>query len=63
MAIAWTLRDPRVTSALIGASSVRQLEDSLAAVTNTEFSDEELARIDEHAVEGGINLWAGPSEA
>src|SRR5262245_21662035 len=63
MAIAWTLRDPRVTSALIGASSVHQLEDSLAAVANTEFGDEELAMIDEHAVEGGINLWAGPGEA
>jgi L-glyceraldehyde 3-phosphate reductase len=63
MAIAWTLRDPRVTSALIGASSVRQLEDSLAAVRDIEFSDEELARIDQHAVEGGINLWASSNEA
>jgi L-glyceraldehyde 3-phosphate reductase len=63
MAIAWTLRDPRVTSALIGASSVRQLEDSLAAVDDTDFSDEELARIDQHAVEGGINLWAVSNEA
>jgi L-glyceraldehyde 3-phosphate reductase len=63
MAIAWTLRDPRVTSSLIGASSVRQLEDSLAAVNNLEFSDEELARIDSHAVEGGINLWAVSNEA
>jgi L-glyceraldehyde 3-phosphate reductase len=63
MAIAWTLRDPRVTSALIGASSVRQLEDSLAAVNDTDFSDEELARIDQHAVEGGINLWAVSNEA
>jgi L-glyceraldehyde 3-phosphate reductase len=63
MAIAWTLRDPRVTSSLIGASSVRQLEDSLAAVHNLEFTDEELARIDSHAVEGGINLWAVSNEA
>jgi L-glyceraldehyde 3-phosphate reductase len=63
MAIAWILRDPRVTSALIGASSVRQLEDSLAAVGDTEFGEDELARIDQHAVEGGINLWAGPSHA
>jgi L-glyceraldehyde 3-phosphate reductase len=63
MAIAWTLRDPRVTSALIGASSVQQLEDSLAAVQDTDFSDEELARIDQHAVEGGINLWAVSNEA
>jgi L-glyceraldehyde 3-phosphate reductase len=61
MAIAWTLRDPRVTSSLIGASSVRQLEDSLAAVRDLDFSDDELARIDRHAVEGGINLWAQSS--
>ena len=63
LAIAWVLRDERVTSALIGASSVRQLEDSLAAVNNIDFTDAELAAIDKHAVEGGINLWAGPSEA
>jgi L-glyceraldehyde 3-phosphate reductase len=63
MAIAWTLRDDRVTSALVGASSVRQLEDSLGAVGNLGFSDEELSMIDKHAVEGGINLWAGPSHA
>jgi L-glyceraldehyde 3-phosphate reductase len=61
MAIAWTLRDPRVTSSLIGASSVRQLEDSLAAVRDLDFTDDELARIDRHAVEGGINLWAASS--
>jgi L-glyceraldehyde 3-phosphate reductase len=61
MAIAWTLRDPRVTSSLIGASSVRQLEDSLAAVRDLDFSDDELTRIDRHAVEGGINLWAQSS--
>lgn len=63
MAISWVLRDPRITSALIGASSVEQLEDSLAAAEGTEFSDDELAAIDQHAVEGGINLWAGPSHA
>jgi L-glyceraldehyde 3-phosphate reductase len=63
MAIAWTLRDPRVTSSLIGASSVRQLEDSLGAMRNLQFSDEELAAIDGHAVEGGINLWAVSNEA
>ncbi|RJK96426.1 L-glyceraldehyde 3-phosphate reductase [Vallicoccus soli] len=63
MAIAWVLRDERVTSALIGASSVRQLEDSVAAVQRLGFTDDELAAIDEHAVEGGINLWAGPSGA
>jgi L-glyceraldehyde 3-phosphate reductase len=63
LAIAWVLRDPRVTSALVGASSVRQLENSLGALANTSFDEAELRAIDEHAVEGGINLWAGPSEA
>ncbi|HET6877773.1 MAG TPA: L-glyceraldehyde 3-phosphate reductase [Jatrophihabitans sp.] len=63
LAIAWVLRDERVTSALIGASSVRQLEDSLGAAAHVEFSDDELALIDKHAVDGGINLWAGPSNA
>ncbi|RCK69127.1 aldo/keto reductase [Desertihabitans brevis] len=63
MAISWVLRDPRVTSALIGASSVAQLEDSLAARSNLEFSEEELAEIDRHANEGGINLWKKPSSA
>jgi L-glyceraldehyde 3-phosphate reductase len=63
MAIAWVLRDSRVTSALIGASSVKQLEDSLAAVSGLSFSDDELAAIDQHAVESGINLWEGPSRA
>ena len=63
MAIAWVLRDPRVTSALLGASSVEQLEESVAAVDRLEFTDDELAAIDEHAVEGGINLWEGPSSA
>ena len=57
MALAWILRDERVTSVLIGASSVRQLENSLGCLDNLAFSDDELARIDEHAVEGGINLW------
>ena len=63
MAIAWVLRDPRVTSALIGASSVAQLEDSVAALGNLAFSDDELAEIDRHAVESGINLWAESSNA
>ena len=62
MAIAWILRDQRkgapVTSALVGASSVRQLEDSLAAINKLDFSDEELDAIDEFAVESDINLWA-----
>jgi len=62
MAIAWTLRDERVTSALIGASSVEQLDENLAALDNLELTDEELATIDRHAVEAGINLWA-PSSA
>ncbi|GAA3966103.1 L-glyceraldehyde 3-phosphate reductase [Thermobifida alba] len=57
MAISWTLRDPRVTSALIGASSVRQLEDSLAAVRSPEFTDTELAEIDEYASDIGIDIW------
>ncbi len=63
MAIAWTLRDPRVTSALIGASSVEQLEQNVAALDNRDFSDAELAEIDRHAVDSGINLWAPSSDA
>ena len=62
MALAWTLRDPRVTSTVIGASSVRQLEENLGALDRLEFSDDELAAIDGHAVDAGINLWA-PSSA
>ncbi|WP_127130836.1 L-glyceraldehyde 3-phosphate reductase [Georgenia sp. SYP-B2076] len=61
MALAWVLRDPRVTTALIGASSVAQLESSLAALENLEFSEDELAQIDEHAVNAGINIWAAKS--
>jgi L-glyceraldehyde 3-phosphate reductase len=61
LAIAWVLRRDTVTSALVGASSVKQLEDSVAAVTNITFTDDELAAIDKHATEGGLNLWAGPS--
>ena len=63
MAIAWTLRDPRVTSALLGASSVAQLEDNVAALDNLAFDDQELAEIDRHATEAGINLWAESSRA
>jgi len=63
MAIAWTLRDPRVTSALIGASSVEQLEQNVAALERLDFSDAELAEIDRHAVESGIDLWAPSSHA
>jgi L-glyceraldehyde 3-phosphate reductase len=61
MAIAWTLRDERVTSSLVGASSVRQLEDNVAATGNLEFTGEELARIEEHAVDAGVNIWARSS--
>jgi L-glyceraldehyde 3-phosphate reductase len=63
MALAWVLRDPRVTSALIGASSVEQLETNVAALDNLSFSDEELAEIDKHAVDAGINIWAESSGA
>jgi L-glyceraldehyde 3-phosphate reductase len=63
MAIAWVLRDRRVTSALIGASSVAQLEDSVAALRSLSFSAAEFAAIDRHAVESGINLWAESSNA
>ena len=59
MAIAWVLRDPRVTSALIGARSVEQLDDSLDALDKLQFSESELAEIDRHAVESGIDLWRG----
>jgi L-glyceraldehyde 3-phosphate reductase len=61
LAIAWTLRDPRVTSALIGASSVEQLEDSVGAVARLGFTDDELAAIEPHAVDAGIDLWEEPS--
>jgi len=63
MAIAWVLRDPRVTSALIGASSVQQLEQNVAALGNLEFTDDELAAIDGHAVEAGVNIWEASSSA
>jgi L-glyceraldehyde 3-phosphate reductase len=63
MAIAWTLRDPRVTSALIGARTVEQLDDSLGALANLAFTDEELAAIDRHAVDAGINIWKASSDA
>ena len=63
MALTWLLRDDRVTSVLIGASSVAQLDANLAAVDRLGFDDEELTRIDEHAVDAGINLWARSAEA
>lgn len=61
MALAWVLRDPRVTSALIGARTVAQLEDSLAALGTLDFTAEELAQIDRHATEGAVDLWKGSS--
>ncbi|MEM5316229.1 L-glyceraldehyde 3-phosphate reductase [Paraburkholderia sp. JHI869] len=61
MAIAWTLRGGRVTSALIGASRAEQVRENVAALKNLEFSKEELAEIDRYATEGGVNLWEKPS--
>jgi L-glyceraldehyde 3-phosphate reductase len=61
MALAWTLRDPRITSALAGASSVEQLEANVAALERIDFTDEELAEIDRYATDSGINLWAASS--
>ena len=63
MAVAWVLRDPRVTSALVGASSVEQLDDTLGALDNLEFSGDELSEIDQHAVDAGINIWETSSRA
>jgi L-glyceraldehyde 3-phosphate reductase len=63
MAIAWVLRDPRVTSALVGVSSVQQLEDNVAALQHLEFTSDELSEIDRHAQEGKINIWAESSGA
>jgi L-glyceraldehyde 3-phosphate reductase len=63
LALAWTLRDPRITSTLIGASSVRQLEDNVAALDRLDFGDDELAEIDRYAVESGINIWAASSRS
>ncbi len=57
MAVAWVLRDPRVTSALLGASSVGQLEQNVAALERLGFEAHELAEIDRFAQEGGVNLW------
>ena len=62
LALAWTLRDPRVTSTLIGASSVEQLEANVAALDNLDFSNEELAEIDQYATEADINIWAESSK-
>jgi L-glyceraldehyde 3-phosphate reductase len=61
LALAWTLRDPRVTSTLVGASSVEQLEANVAALEQLGLSPEELAEIDRHAVDSGVNIWAQSS--
>src|SRR5262249_27187818 len=61
LALAWTLRDPRVTSTLIGASSVAQLEENVAALEGLELSEDELAEIDRHATDSGINIWSQSS--
>lgn len=61
MAYAWVLRDPRVTTTLIGASSAAQVRENVAALSHLSFTAEELAEIDEHAVESGVNLWEKPS--
>jgi L-glyceraldehyde 3-phosphate reductase len=63
MALAWVLRDPRVTSALIGARTVAQLDDSLNAAASPAFTAEELAEIDRHAVDGRVDLWRESSAA
>jgi L-glyceraldehyde 3-phosphate reductase len=62
MALAWTLRDPRITSTLVGASSVAQLEQNLGALDNLEFTSEELDAIDGYTPESAVNIWAGSCE-
>jgi L-glyceraldehyde 3-phosphate reductase len=62
LALAWTLRDPRVTSTLIGASRVAQLEENVGALDRLDFADDELAEIDRYATDSGLNLWASSSE-
>jgi L-glyceraldehyde 3-phosphate reductase len=63
LAIAWVVRDPRVTSALLGASSVKQLEQNVAALERLQFDTAELEEIDRYAVDGGINIWESSSSA
>jgi L-glyceraldehyde 3-phosphate reductase len=63
LAIAWVLRDPRVTSALLGASSVTQLEQNVGALDNLDFTPDELEEIDRHALDGQINIWEQSSAA
>ena len=62
MALAWTLRDSRITSTLLGASSVDQLEQNLGALDNLEFSTEELEAIDGYSPERAVNIWARSSD-
>ena len=61
LALQWILRDPRVTSALIGASSVQQLEANVAALDGPQLTEDELAELDRHAVDSGVDLWAESS--
>ncbi|HXC10293.1 MAG TPA: L-glyceraldehyde 3-phosphate reductase [Steroidobacteraceae bacterium] len=63
MAISWVLRKPAVTSALIGASHFAQIEESLGALRNPHFSSEEIGRIDRHALDGGLNIWAASGQS
>jgi L-glyceraldehyde 3-phosphate reductase len=62
LALQWAIRDPRVTSAVIGASSVEQLDTNLDALDFPDLTEEELAEIDEYADESGVNIWAKSSE-
>jgi L-glyceraldehyde 3-phosphate reductase len=61
LALSWALRDPRVTSALIGVSSIAQLETNVGALQKLDFTEQELSEIDRYAVDVGINLWARSS--
>jgi L-glyceraldehyde 3-phosphate reductase len=63
MAVAWVLRDKRVTSALIGASKVEQIDEAVKAAAKTEFSSAELSDIDRHAKDSGVNIWRMSSSA
>jgi L-glyceraldehyde 3-phosphate reductase len=62
LALAWTLRDPRMTSTLVGASSIEQLEQNLGALRKPDFTAAELEEIDRYATDSGINIWAASSE-
>ena len=61
LALAWTLRDPRMTSTLVGASSVEQLESNVAAIDRLDFTEEELGEIDRYATDADVNIWAESS--